>query len=170
MKATTTIKPFVSYVSLAGVLLCSTLLFFSCSKNNGADPQKDKLVLTASATEIDKGENVTFEVTANGKAIEADIYIENTKINGTTHTFEEAGTYQIVAKKSGYADSEVIDLKIYQVDVHVAGFEHNGSKYIATYWKNGKPVTLSDGSRPVIVESIFVTRSLGTNNKKIYLS
>src|SRR5690606_4815025 len=142
------IKTFISYVSLAGVLLCSILLFFACSKNNGADPQKDKLVLTASATEIDKGENVMFEVTANGKAIDADIYIDNTKISGTSYAFDKAGTYQIVAKKSGYADSEIIDLKTYQVDVYVAGYQYNnGSKSIAKYWVNGKVVNLTDGSQ-----------------------
>lgn len=161
MKATTKIKPFVSYVSLTEVLLCSILLLFSCSKNNGADPQKDKLVLTASATEIDKGETVTFEIMANGKAIDADIYIDNTKINGTTHTFKEAGTYQIVAKKEGYPGSEAITLKVYQVDVYVAGRGYNiGSSPIAKYWENGTAIPLTDGSRPVVVESIFVTRSL----------
>src|SRR5690606_11996079 len=114
-----------------------------CSKNNGPDPNKQELVVVASATEIDKGDEVTFEVTAGDKAIDADIYINNTKTTSTAHTFNEAGAYQIVAKKEGYPESEAITLKVYQVDVYVAGVLKKGQKRTAVYWRNGKPVMLT---------------------------
>lgn len=140
------------YLKYAGVLLCSTLLMFSCSNGDesGAEPdpvdpivEKTALVLATSATEIDKGDTVTFDVTADDEAVDADIYINNDKINGTTHTFEEAGTYQVVAKKEGYIDSEAVDIISYQVDVYVAGFDIGG----AVYWKNGTIVPLSEGKK-----------------------
>lgn len=153
-----------TYIKYAGMLLCSALLFFSCSKENepGNEPnptEKSELVLTASATEIDKGENVTFEVIANGKAINADIYIDNTKINGTSHTFEEAGTYQVIAKKEGYSDSESmqITVKTPEMAVYIAGTGGSGhtEEHFARYWKNGVPVILkgSDLNKPERIET-----------------
>lgn len=32
-------------------------------------------------------------------------------------------------------------------DVYIAGSEHNGVNFVATYWKNGVPVHLTDGAR-----------------------
>lgn len=148
-----------SFIRYTGVLLCSMLLLFSCSKDDGADTEpivKTALVLTASATEIDKGDEVTFEVTAGGEAVVADIYIDKAKISGASHTFEEAGTYQVVAKKEGYTDSETIDIKSYQVDVYVAGSKTVNNRSVAVYWKNGTEVILSDGSQNTNVYSIFV--------------
>jgi len=138
-----------TYFKYAGMLLCSMFLLFSCSKESEPDNKPDpdpadqsELVLAASASEIDKGDAVTFEVTADGKTVDADIYIDNAKISGTNHTFEEAGTYQVVAKKEGYADSDAIAIKSYQVDVYVAGYKSTGSGTIAVYWKNGTVVPL----------------------------
>lgn len=127
------------------------LLFFSCTKEDGPDPEPDpdsteksELVLTSSSTEIDKGETVTFEVTVDGKVIDADIYINNDKISGASHVFEEAGIHQVIAKKEGYTYSEVIEIKSYQVDVYVAGHDFGG----AVYWKNGTIVPLTNGKKP----------------------
>lgn len=143
------------YLKYAGVLLCSTLLMFSCSNDeeSGAEPdpvdpivEKTALVLATSATEIDKGDTVTFDVTADGEAVDADIYINNDKINGITHTFEEAGTYTAVAKKDGYTDSEgqiiIVEEQQYQTDIYVAGYESSGYVLMPKYWKNGVPVDL----------------------------
>jgi hypothetical protein len=41
-------------------------------------------------------------------------------------------------------------------DVYVAGTESNGTHYIAKYWKNDKPVNLTDGSKDAIAHSIFL--------------
>ncbi|WP_040491707.1 hypothetical protein [Xanthomarina gelatinilytica] len=104
-----------TYIKYAGMLLCSALLFFACCKEkeprNEPDPtEKPEFLLTASAREIDKDDTVTFDVKAEGKVMDADIYIGKTKISGTSHTFEEAGTYKVIAKKEGYSDSEIMKM------------------------------------------------------------
>ena len=146
------------YLKYTGVLLCSTLLIFSCSNDDesGAEPdpvdpivEKTALVLATSATEIDKGDTVTFDVTADGEAVDADIYINNDKISGKSHTFDEAGTYTAVAKKEGYTDSEdeiiIVEEQRYQTDIYVAGYESNGHVLMPKCWKNGVPVDLEIG-------------------------
>lgn len=153
-----------SYIQYTGVLLCSMLLLFSCTKEeDGPEPgpeEKSELVLTPSETEIDKGDTVTFEVTVDGKVIDSDIYINNDKISGASHVFEEAGIHQVIAKKEGYTDSEAIEIKSYQVDVYVAGHDFGG----AVYWKNGTIVTLTDGKPSSRANDIVV------DNGDVYVS
>lgn len=100
-----------------GILLCSMLMLFACSKKDdpGQEPdrvEKAELVLAASATEITVAQAVTLEVTADGKDIDADIYINNNKIDGTNHTFEVTGTYSVIAKKEGYTDSKEVEITV----------------------------------------------------------
>ena len=45
------------------------------------------------------------------------------------------------------------------VNIYVAGFEYNGSHRVAKYWKNGQPVSLTDGSREACANSIVVVGS-----------
>lgn len=150
------------YTSL---LLCSLMLLFSCSKNDdpGIEPDTDEklqLVIKASAMEVMEGEEVTFEVTADDETINADIYIDNDKISGASHTFDNAGTYAVIAKKEGYIDSKDISIIVkkqeYQIDVYVAGYDNIGGKTVAKYWKNGEPTTLSDGNQSAVAHSIVV--------------
>lgn len=135
-----------TYIKYAGLLLCSAILLFSCSKDDGGgnepdpvDPDptdKTELVLTASATEIDKGDTVTFEITADGKPIEADIYIDDNKIADASHTFDTAGTFQAIAKKEGYTDSKAVAIKVAaeKVKVATATFtQKNITAYPATF-------------------------------------
>src|SRR6185312_17142028 len=45
-------------------------------------------------------------------------------------------------------------------DVYVAGVEHNGSGvYVGKYWKNGRAVTLTDGTMNAWVPAISVVGS-----------
>ncbi len=41
-------------------------------------------------------------------------------------------------------------------DFYIAGYEYNGSKWIAKYWKNGTSVALSNGSQDAYGESVAV--------------
>lgn len=106
-------KHFYFYFKHAGIGLCSLLLLFACSKDDGSGRKPEpvdigQLVLEATATDIDEGDEVTFKTTtADGNTIDADIYIDDTKINGTTHTFDKTGVYEVRARKDGYTQSEV---------------------------------------------------------------
>jgi len=44
-----------------------------------------------------------------------------------------------------------------EVEVHVVGYETNGTKDVAQYWKNGTPVVLSDGTYDSRATSLFIT-------------
>lgn len=167
-----------TYIKYAGMLLCSTLLLFSCSKEEGPgqepDPtEKSELVLTASATEIDTGDEVTFEVIAEGKATDADIYIDNEKISGTSHTFDKAGTYQVVAKKEGYTDSESVQVtvKTPKMDVYIAGTggKDHKEEHFARYWKNGVPVIL-EGSDLGAQDLVETAMSIVVDQGDVYVA
>jgi len=43
--------------------------------------------------------------------------------------------------------------------LYVAGNEHNGKKYVAKYWKNGKGVVLTDGTENASGDSIVISGS-----------
>lgn len=151
-----------SYLKYAGMALCSLLLLFACSKDDGPgkEPEKGRLTLEATAVDIDEGDKVTFAVTADGKAIDADIYIDDTKINGTTYAFDKTGVYEVRARKEGYTQSDIQKIEVYRTNVYVAGliWKGGGTKNIATYWKNGQPVILSDGTEHAYASSIFVDK------------
>lgn len=94
---------------LVGILLIS-----ACSKS-GVKPKEKTLpllLLTASATEITVGDEVTFSSTSEGENIDADIYIGSQKINSSKHTFADVGTYLAVAKKEGYTDSKEAEITV----------------------------------------------------------
>ncbi len=102
-------------------LSAGALLVASCSKDDGpgkdpepVDPvgEKPQLVLSTSVEEITVGQEVDFEVAADGEAVVADIYIDDSIIDGTTHTFDQVGTYGAVAKKEGYLDSEKVQIEV----------------------------------------------------------
>src|SRR5690606_30761833 len=87
------------------------------SPGEGPDPtdpieEKAQLLLTASAQEITVGQEVAFEVTAEGVSVGADIYINDTLISGTAHTFAEVGSFGAVAKKEGYLESEEVRIGV----------------------------------------------------------
>src|SRR5690625_3676498 len=77
---------------------------------------KKQLILTASSLEIKAGDKDTFHVVVDGKpVIDADIYIEDTKISDSVHLFEEPGTYQIHAYKEGFTISDTIEITVTEV-------------------------------------------------------
>lgn len=139
-----------SYLKYAGVLLCSTLLLFSCSKDDDSSIESDildpveettQLILTASSKEIVQGDEITFTVTSNGKEIKADIYIDDIIISDTNYSFDEPGIFKAIAKKDNYINSKEVEIIVkeadYETNVYVVGWERGRSGEIAKYWKNG---------------------------------
>ena len=58
----------------------------------------------------------------------------------------------------GLNDVSVNSVAVSGNDVYMAGFESNGTHYIAKYWKNDKPLNLTDGSKDAIANSIFLSK------------
>jgi len=145
-------------------LFCGILLLFACDKNSASsDLEPDRhpqLVLTASSSEVSEGDEITFSITADNKSVVADIYIDNEKIDGDKWTFEQAGSYKVIAKKSGYLDSENLQITVnesdvsHEVDIYVVGL-HGMTIQEATsnhgeVWKNGETLyTLENLGRAV---------------------
>ena len=121
---------------------------------------KPKLTLTADKTEIFKGETVTFTVTSGGKTVPADIYVGSTKISGRTYTFNNTGTFSVQARLDGHVESVILTITVkdlvYRTDVYVAGYEIEGAYSVAKYWKNGTPVSLTNGANDAYANSIFI--------------
>lgn len=112
--------------------------------------KKPGLNLFASSTSVTVGGNVTFSVTSGEETLEADIYIDNQKISGSTYIFNNTGTFKVVAKLDGYADSDELSVTVrepqYKTDIYVAGTEVSGASQIAKYWENGSSVSLTSGT------------------------
>lgn len=129
------------------LVLC---LVAACSKKQDPNPPEEEeelqLELRADETTVVAGSEITFEVTANGQPVaDADLFIDGNNITGYRHTFADAGTTSVVAKKQGYKDSEpltvVIEEASYDVDIYVLGDEGTEglNHYQPLYWKNGEP-------------------------------
>lgn len=105
------------YIKYLAVFICTILLLLSCSKDDQSGSNPDplgqiKLTLMSSATEIIEGDEVTFNIMSDGKDIQADIYIDEKKINGTKQLFEESGEYQVIARKKGFIDSDKVLINV----------------------------------------------------------
>lgn len=157
-------KTFDITFRFAGVLLCTALLLFSCSKK-GDKPSARQLVLEASSADIDEGDEVTFTVTAGGETVDADIYVDNSQISGTKHKFTKSGVYSVTAKREGYFDSDAEEVKVHQVDVYVAGKATMAGVGAAVYWKNGTLKTLSK-----ISAGSASARSIFVKNDDVYVA
>ncbi|TDS51081.1 Omp28-related outer membrane protein [Myroides indicus] len=94
-------------------LLFSTSLFISCSSSDDDTSPSNTLSLIANKTTILINEEVSFTVKGDDKNIEdASLYINNQIVEGLKHSFETTGEYKVVAKKEGYADSNIITIQV----------------------------------------------------------
>jgi hypothetical protein len=149
MKKIITLKGhFISNVNLVGAVLFGVFLLNACSKSDGPDEkiQQQQLVISTSSTDVMVGDEVTFSVTADGKAIDADIYIDNAKISGAKYTFDDVGTYQAIAKKANYEDSKpvtVIVKKPLQKVAKLTFNKVNAAPYTPAYGIGPSRITMS---------------------------
>ena len=74
--------------------------------------EKPKLTLATSETILFKGESATFTITSGGQSIAADIYVNGSKITGTSYLFNNVGTFKVQAKRDGYVDSDEITITV----------------------------------------------------------
>jgi hypothetical protein len=70
------------------------------------------------------------------------IYWKNNTLNYVTD-----GTYQAAARS----------IVVINGDVHVAGYESNGTNWVAKYWKNGAPVVLTGGAGSAEARGVFIS-------------
>ncbi len=90
-----------------------------------------------------------------------DVYIAGFDNDGpafnTATIWKGDGTKNNLTKEN--VSSEAKDIFIYEGDEYVTGFEFNGSKTVATLWKNGTPQELTDGTKDTVGQSVFVSGS-----------
>lgn len=85
----------------------------SCSSDDGGGGDDQKTItLSADKTSVKVNETVTF--TASEK--DAEIYVGDKKISNSTK-FDKEGSYNVIAKKKGFKDSNVVKITVTKGDV-----------------------------------------------------
>src|SRR5690554_6920540 len=171
----------VSFFVLAGMMACSdvpeTNLPIEETDPAPDEEEEQQLILTASETTVSVSSAILFEVTADEEPVTgADIYVGGSKIGRYQHTFDEAGTHTVIARKAGYIGSDPLEItvneKAAEVDIYILGQAASESRnhYQPLYWKNGEwhpfrheaiggmifhALTMADGQLHVTGERIY---------------
>lgn len=100
-----------------GLLLFGILLLFGCLKEgpqiNGLEGIQ--LVVVPSTMEVELGDTVNFDILLLGEIVDADLYIDNSKIPGHEYIFRASGIYTVHAQKEGVKNSDTIEINIASV-------------------------------------------------------
>lgn len=142
------------------------LLFYSCKKDNDkpVEPPKDNAlkVTSLSNTTLHYGDTLTI----NGNNFSTTVSNNTVSINGVSAIVlsATATAVKVIVPAVGATGGEVkISIGsqtasggniIYVPDVFVTGYQNTGAFELATYWKNGNPVTLSTNQSAL--SSIFI--------------
>ena len=109
-----------------------------------------------------------------------DVYVGGIELNGRSYQDASGFTYKKSIAKywknsqpliltDGSEDAYAESIAVSGTDVYVAGTEWNGKSYqiqgsadtyrksVAKYWKNGKPINLTDGTEDAVAKSIAVS-------------
>ncbi|WP_271766729.1 cadherin domain-containing protein [Aquimarina algiphila] len=166
-------------ITLLGVVL----VLFGCSKDDDAPvvvpipqniaPQIDnqEFSISESATEgtaigtlvaADVNEDqLTYTITTNDNDLFAITDAGSLSLaTGKTVNYDVAQTHSITVAVSDGTDtaSATITINVTNiVDVYAAGYENKGGDDIATFWKNGEAISLTDGSNEAKANSVFVS-------------
>lgn len=97
------------------LIFIAVLTIVGCSNNDdNSVPNEDygKLTLQLEQKNVTVGESVTFKVTNSKKeAVNSNIFIDGIPALAN-HTFKEEGTFNVVAKRNGYLDSNVLKVEV----------------------------------------------------------
>ncbi|MVX36632.1 hypothetical protein [Myroides sp. LoEW2-1] len=120
-------KKILSLILIA--LVC--FMTVSCSSDDSNDDNTTneiQLIIQASNYNVKVGESVVFTVKANDKKVnDAKIYMDHQEI-GYTKIFDKPGRYNVIAKREGMIDSELITVVVLDVDTPAVNFISVGSK------------------------------------------
>src|SRR5690606_33068003 len=93
----------------------------------------------------------------------SDIYTAGTAVK-YTHTDIVANDWHHGTPIRTSENAAAYSIFVFGNDVYVAGSEYIGSVRVATYWKNGKPTRLTNGTEDGIANTLFV------ENDDVYIS
>lgn len=87
-----------------------------------------------------------------------DVFIAGYDNDGTSSNiaqiWEEDGTKHNLTNGTQFARANSVF--VYNNDVYAAGYEYNGTKYVAKIWKNGIPQNLTNGTQHARANAVFV--------------
>lgn len=95
-------KQILKYFSV----LLLTIATVSCSSDDNANTEMQELIVKVDKMAIDEGETVLFNaVDTNNKTVgDVDYYVNNTQVSNP-YKFDKKGTFNVIARKSGYKTS-----------------------------------------------------------------
>ncbi|MEC4115205.1 hypothetical protein VSO92_13960 [Myroides pelagicus] len=148
-------------LTLLAILLMACF-YLSCSKddNEVSKPEKNKLELVADQTTIIEDQTVNFTVRSKGEIVEqVDIYIDDVKQNNP-YTFKKEGDYKVIAKKSGYKDSNSL---VISVGKRIRTLHLTTNIELPLYEKEKVLFTITDDTGEIVNDA----KILNSDNKEI---
>jgi hypothetical protein len=153
-------KKLIAIISIAIMLAC-------CKKEATKQPVASPPII--SSINPTSGQPETL-ITISGTNFSPVLNDNVVKFNGVTATIVSANTSSLVVKVPVGAQTGLISVTTalgnylgpsfsYIPDVFVAGTETIGASSFAKYWKNGKPVSVTDGTTDVTIYSMAVSGS-----------
>jgi hypothetical protein len=97
--------------------------------------------------------NKVFSMLSGVAVSNNNVYLVGREIDGSSQLLYWNNFQRLVNGPASYGSA----VRVLNNDVYLSGGFHNGSKDVASYWKNGNQVVLSDGTGNATTTSIFVS-------------